>query len=136
MTCSSVSLFFSINIFNILAAGFMPHYINMLPTCQAPLRYLPVCSPALLSSRDACLPIICWPGKSRSSLQAQLPPSLPAICSPSPLSHLHALRMWLHADRECGSNGCILFILFFSGFFFLVFIHLKTQTPIKELSFC
>ena len=110
----------------------MPNYINMLPTCQAPLRCLPVYSPALLSARDACLPVICWPGKSRSSLQAQLPPALPANCSPSPFSHLHALFMWPHTYRECGRNGLYL-IHPFPFFFFLVFIHFKTQTPITSI---
>ena len=100
----------------------MPNYINMLPTCQAPLRCLPVYSPALLSARDACLPIICWPGKSRSSLQAQLPPALPANCSPSPFSHLHALFMWPHTYRECGRNGLYLIHPFPFFFFWCLFI--------------
>ena len=105
----------------------MPHYINMLPTCQAPLWCLPVCSPALLSARDACLPIICWPGKSRSSLQAQLPPALPAICSPSPLLHLHSLCTWPCVDHECGRNGLYL-IHPFHFFFFGVYSFEDTDT--------
>ena len=106
----------------------MPNYINMLPTCQAPLQCLPVYSPALFSARDACLPIICWPGKSRSSLQAQLPPALPANCSPSPFSHLHALFMWPHTYRECGRNGLYLIHPFPFFFFFGVYSFQDTDT--------
>lgn len=96
----------------------------MLPTCQAPLWCLPVCSPALLSARDACLPIICWPGKSRSSLKAQLPPALPAPppcctsihCACGPVQTMNVEEM-----------GCFLFILFLF-FFFGVYSFEDTDT--------